>query len=400
MEYIIKNKTLVFIFIILLAISPSFALGAGNRNLLLIGVMLTSPIILLRYPIIIPKVDIPLICLGVMIIVYPLIFHPETMRWSTVLYSCLFSLFFMAFARILYNSSFSSHDFLFLLKWLIFSFCIVLIIQQFCVLTGLPIFNISNYNPMEPWKLNSLTAEPSHTARILTLLMFMYIITFKHINGFTHISDLLPKIDKLVLVAYLYPIFTMGSGTGFIFLLLLILSFVSPKKIGTIVILIFVLLPVAYIVIQNIESANRSFKFITLLLEFDETSLIRKDLSAAIRIIPTIHGAKSVSIFTIDGLFGHGIDADAGLTPLPSVTLGAGSLSIWYNFGFIVSILFWAFSLSICFIKGRATMSIIFWFLLCFFYGGFNNQIVWFTLCLFLTYKFIIRQNNERNLGR
>ena len=400
MGFVIRNKTIVYVFIILLAISPAFALGEGNRNLLLISGMLISPIILLRYPNIIPRVDIPLIIISAMIIFFPSILHPETMRWSTILYSCLFFMFFMAFARILYHSSFNSYDFLHLLKGLIVAYCIVLIIQQFCVLTGLPIFNVASYNPLEPWKLNSLAAEPSHTARILTLLMFMYIITYRHISGFIHIRDILSNIDKTVLFAYLYPTLTMGSGTAFLLLFILVFCFIPQKRIANVVIVILFFIPILYILAQNIESANRSLKFVMLLLEFNEDKLIQEDLSAAIRIVPTIHGAKAVSIFTINGLFGHGVDADMGLTPLPSVDCGAGSLSIWYNFGFLVSILFWVYSFSICLMKEKLVTSIIFWMLLCFFYGGINNQIIWFTLSVFLTYKFIERKSDERNVGR
>ena len=79
-----------------------------------------------------------------------------TMRWSTVLYSCMFCVYFMAFARVLYSNGYDFSDFSKLLKGLIYAYCIVLIIQQFCVLTNLPIFNLSNYDIREPWKLNSL----------------------------------------------------------------------------------------------------------------------------------------------------------------------------------------------------------------------------------------------------
>ena len=85
-----KDYAIINIMIILVAVSPAFALGEGNRNMLLIGAMCLSPYFFIRFPIIIPKVDIPLTILCLMMTAFPLIFHPETMRWSTVLYSCLF----------------------------------------------------------------------------------------------------------------------------------------------------------------------------------------------------------------------------------------------------------------------------------------------------------------------
>ena len=133
--------------------------------------------------------------------------------------------------------------------------------------------------------------------------------------------------------------------------------------------------------------------------DFDEKQLIKKDLSAAIRIVPTLHGAKKVTIFTKDGLFGKGVDADAGLTPLPSVDCGAGSFSIWYNFGIFSAIIFWSFTLFICFLRNDMVMSCFFWLFLCFFYGGLNIQIIWFTLALFLSYKYVTIKDYARNLG-
>ena len=44
-----KHNTFLVLIIVGMAISPAFALGEGNRNLFLIGVMSISPIIILRF---------------------------------------------------------------------------------------------------------------------------------------------------------------------------------------------------------------------------------------------------------------------------------------------------------------------------------------------------------------
>ena len=99
--FIKSPNTLVNIFIILLAVAPAFALGEGNKNLLLIGAMCFSPYFFIKYPVILPKIDIPLISICLMMIIFTMVFHPETLRWSTLMYSCLFCMFFMSFARVL-----------------------------------------------------------------------------------------------------------------------------------------------------------------------------------------------------------------------------------------------------------------------------------------------------------
>lgn len=397
--FIKSPNTLVNIFIILLAVAPAFALGEGNKNLLLIGAMCFSPYFFQKYPVILPKIDIPLISICLMMIIFTMVFHPETLRWSTLMYSCLFCMFFMSFARVLSFSDYRADDFAKLIKWLLYAYCITLMIQQFCVLTGLPIFNLANYNPREPWKLNSLMAEPSHTARVQTLLMFFYINIQMYITDIKDIKKLLSQANKKVIAAFLYPIFTMGSGTGFLLLFILLLRFIPKKQIISLFIAGLLLTPAIIYVISTNDTAKRTADFVVAIAAFDEKQLIREDLSAAIRIVPTLHGAKKVTIFTKDGLFGKGVDADAGLTPLPSVDCGAGSFSIWYNFGFFSAIIFWSFTLSVCFLRNDVVMSCFFWLFLCFFYGGLNIQIIWFTLAIFLSYKYVTIKDYARNLG-
>jgi hypothetical protein len=175
------NEKLLILIILSLSIAPAIFLGEGNRNLLLIVVMFIAPIFLLKY-LKIDKIDILLLALFLHMIVVPMVYNPESYRISTVLYSVLFGLLFLSYKQLFYNSTFTVEFYSKLLKYIIYAYFITLLIQQFCVLTGLPVFNVSNYDPTEPWKLNSLSPEPSHTARILALLMFSYIITIEIIK--------------------------------------------------------------------------------------------------------------------------------------------------------------------------------------------------------------------------
>lgn len=387
MNWTINNKIIVTVLIILLAISPSFALGAGNRNLLLIGVMSVTPLFILRYPIIIPKIDIPLICLCAMLILFPLALHPETMRWSTILYSCMFCLFFMFFVRVFLYSNFTTNDFLKTLKGLIYAYCIVLIIQQICVLTGLPIFNISNYNPMYPWKLNSLMSEPSHSARIIPLLMYIFVALKTSQNtNYTFTQSI--KEDKLVWIAFMWPILTMGSATAFIFMWFVFLKFTQIKKIIPSLLIIGTIL-IGLSFLSDNKSIKRVQKIVVATLTFDEEAIIKADHSASFRIVPTIQGAKEVGFSDFDDWFGHGVDADQKLIkPLPSVTKGsAGAFYLWINWGIIVAALFWWFTFKIIFDKNNIITSIFIWFLIPFITGVINSQYVWFVICIWYIYK-------------
>ena len=87
------TKVMLFFGIANLVTSPAFALGAGARNMLLIGAMAISPLLLVQYPIFNKRVDWPLMLFLLCTISFPLIFHPLTMRWSTALYSGMFGVF-------------------------------------------------------------------------------------------------------------------------------------------------------------------------------------------------------------------------------------------------------------------------------------------------------------------
>lgn len=396
-----KNRIIFFVnlFIILLAVSPAFALGEGNRNLLLIVAMTISPIFLLRYPILIPKIDIPLISICMAMIIMPVLFHPDTMRWSTILYSCMFCLYMMSYVRILYYSSFSLKDFLQLLKVLLFAYCIVLLIQQFCVLFGLPIFNVSNYTPLQPWKLNSLTAEPSHSARIIPIIMYVYLLGREFLleRSYDLRKDYLE--DKWVWLAFLWPVLTIGSATAYFFLFLVMLK-VLKLRIVLFILFTLIIIGGGISSLSDRKSIGRTIKFTQAVLTLDEKEMIKADHSASGRLVPSFIAVKKVNLNTFDGWFGHGVDADQKLPKIPGYpTATAGAFYLWYNFGFITSLLFWCFSFYICYNRNDY-VSIFIWFFSVFIVGGINNQIIWFVIILSYTYKFITYNADENNSYR
>jgi hypothetical protein len=98
------------IIIIAMATALSFTLGKGNRNLLLIGVMGISPFIVLKFRKFYWS-DIPLVLYMFSIVTIPYIFHPESMRWSTVIYSLMFSFTYLAYKQLLYLGNFNVENY-------------------------------------------------------------------------------------------------------------------------------------------------------------------------------------------------------------------------------------------------------------------------------------------------
>lgn len=88
-----------------------------------------------------------------------------------------------------------------LLKYILIAYAIVLFIQQICVLLGIPIINLSNYDIRQPWKLNSLMSEPEHSGRMVALLMYSYLSIKSANNGKENFIESW-KNDKLLWMAF------------------------------------------------------------------------------------------------------------------------------------------------------------------------------------------------------
>lgn len=372
------------------AISPAFALGEGNRNLILIGIMCLSPILIIafnKYH----KTDIWIVAFLVSIILIPLLHQPQSMRWSTVLYSYMFGLSLMAYTRLLSESKLLPIKYLKILKILIIAYAVTLLIQQFCVLTGLPIFNISKYDEATPWKLNSLAAETSHSARIVALLMYSYIIIKEIILNRTYSLKKDFKYDKWVWLPFFWTMTTMQSATAFFFLPVVLLKILKRKSI-----IPFIIISIALFGLINVLGVNefeRAFKVANAIITLDSDTIITADHSGSLRIVPFLILIPMLNISTLNGWFGHGIDYVSTFLSdfIPGVNegiSGGGLLQLWMEYGFICFIIFLFGSIRYLVIQNDR-LSIVFWFLLIFLYGV-NNQIVWLCFVLLLTNSYFL----------
>ena len=367
-----------------MATSPAIFLGEGNINLLLIAVMSFSLLVVIaRYKLY--RSEIWLLLFMVSIITIPPLAHPESMRWSTVLYSFMFSLTFLAYNRLLRYKIFNIESYLSFLKYIIYGYAIVLLIQQFCVLTGLPIFNVSNYDPVEPWKLNSLSAEPSHSARIVALLMYCYIVIKELISNAFYDFRKNFKKDKWVWLGFLWTMLTMGSATAFVFIAIFFLKFIRFKMLVQLGLL--VVATAFFVDMIGVDAFDRVLKVFKATLTLDPNTIIAADHSASSRIAPMIYLAEMVDLTTFNGWFGHGIDnvstfMSSLISGVPDDISGGGMFQLWFEYGFVSFILFVIFSFK-CTYRKEDNLSVIFWFFLVFMYGV-NSQIVW--LCIILLY--------------
>lgn len=378
------TRILLFISIILLMTSPAFALGEGRRNLLLIAYMGLSPLVLLLYPVLKGKVDFPIVFYLLLTFFCPMILHPETMRQSTMLYTAMYGVFFIALTRLFDFSQVDENDIARLLKGLIFAYFAVLIIQQFCVLTGLPIFNKGNWSPLNPWRLNSLMSEPEHSSRMMAIMMYSYLTMREICRGEISFKDFWEE-DRPLWLAFLWSMFTTLSAGAYFFLAIVLTKVFRGRSIFYVSLLIGALVVVVTLFID----ANPFMRVINLIksvFTFDTALMYRADHSGALRFAPGIECLKQIDLSTLDGWFGHGVDFTKGILYriIPGVAKGyvnGGFFQYVVDFGFLPFLVISAFTFWCCYDSFNKIPTLLFWIFFVLFTGA-NLQLTWATVFL------------------
>lgn len=374
--------------ICILMTTLAFALGEDRRNYILIAAMGLSPLILVFTPSISGN-DIKMYFIIMLSIFCPLLNHPESMRWSTVLYGCMFCLYFISLCHLLVFSNASQNDIMKVLKCLIFAYAIVLMIQQLCVLFGLPIFNVSNYSIREPWKLNSLMSEPEHSGRMVGLLMYSYLTVKSIISGKESFAESW-KSEKLLWCAFLWCMLTSLSAGAYLFLLIVLTKFMTSKNFLQITFILLVFFFIANFLIESV-ALERFIKFSSAALTFDINKMCQADLSAALRIVPSILCIQHIDLSTIDGWFGHGIDYVSTfmsnyINGVETGYTGGGLFLTAVEYGFLVFIVLAVITFRLCYDKNNKIPTIFFWVFSVLFVGM-NSQITWSTITMLYIVK-------------
>ena len=181
----------------------------------------------------------------------------------------MFVFTYAVFYNFIHDGACSLKDFTGIVRWLIMTYGIVLIMQQICMLIGIrffPIINLIGQGALSLSKLNSLSIEPSHSARILTALMLCYLRCHEISNGSNRLmlKELFSKGHRTLTFLFLWTMLTMGSGTAFIGLGILCLYFIQRKTWFYIVPLIALLLCIGQAMkLKQLDRATRIVNAVT-----------------------------------------------------------------------------------------------------------------------------------------
>ena len=204
----------------------------------------------------------------------------------------MFVFTYAVFYNFIHDGACSLKDFTGIVRWLIMTYGIVLIMQQICMLIGIrffPIINLIGQGALSLSKLNSLSIEPSHSARILTALMLCYLRCHEISNGSNRLmlKELFSKGHRTLTFLFLWTMLTMGSGTAFIGLGILCLYFIQRKTWFYIVPLIALLLCIGQA--MKLKQLDRATRIVNAVTTGDVKIVQREDGSAASRITPIIN---------------------------------------------------------------------------------------------------------------
>lgn len=391
------KERIIVIFLLVFSTSISYFLGNADLNILLLLFLSICPLIFIFFGNLgLYRFDLNLLLLMIVMISCSYLLNPESIRFSTIIYSFSLMISFMTYNRVLINFKLSLLKYQKIIRFILVSYFVVLISQQFCVLFNIPILNVAHYDLNNPWKLNSLAPEPSHTSVYMSVLMYCFIVTREiQLNGKYSISFIIKK-DLMLWILFLWSIISIQSGTAFIYLLILMIKLIKDVNfyIGILIICI------GYFSLSNTKfnSFDRITSFTQAVIQFDKEKIIETDQSASYRIIPSMVAFEKIDLNKYEGWLGYGIDHMKN--DLPNQIKGTsenaqiGSLFTFaVDYGILCFIIFISFAIrATCDKKDLFSVS---FFVLAVLLNSINSQLLWFSIIFLFTNKYI-RSNNVR----
>jgi hypothetical protein len=242
-------------------------------------------------------------------ICYLIASYQDYMRFSTVGYFGLFIISYIVYYNLVYIGAFSLNYFTKLLQRFIIAYAIMLILQQLAILVGIHSFaliNLTNQDFLSLTKLPSLSLEPSHSARFLTVMMLSYLRCVEIVDGGSRptIKTMFSKKYRRVSIFFLWAMLTMGSGTAFVGLGLLSFYFIQRRTVIYIIPLLIALFYIGQIV--GLTQMDRAVRVIQATTTGNVKVVQTEDGSAALRIIPLINTFTRTDLTKSESWFGKG----------------------------------------------------------------------------------------------
>lgn len=334
------------------------------------------------------------------IIYYVLVFtaavmHPENLRWSSVLYLVSFLIMYVAYYNLIsIEKVFSADFFIKLLKGLLTAYFITIVIQQIFLIVGIKTFPLINLVQVLDRGIgaNSLSYEPSTAARIMGVVFLALLRMFElKYNRVLSLQEMFNEA-KWPVIGFIWSMLTMGSGTAFVFLGILMLYFFKKEYIMSLLPILLILS--AFVSQIDFIPLTRALNGVESFLSMDTNLAIETDKSAAVRIAPLINTFTKLDLFDFSTWFGHGVDAGVGWNVAERIqNRVVGSI---YEYGLLSFIVMQIIVYS-CVIKSFFSLESLIWIFL-FGMSFANIPYTWGAMMLFTTVRYFQVQNQKGTL--
>ncbi|MGJ1416664.1 hypothetical protein [Sphingobacterium multivorum] len=380
------------ILLVFFSITIAYFLGEGDKNLFLILLMSCTPMLYFSRLSSVDSIDLCLLLLVLWLFFAGYVIHKESFRFLSYLYTLCFVFSFLYFKQSIGYKDIRPKLFRKIIRGIIIAYFFVLVVQQLCVLAGLPIFNqISSWD--NKFKLAALSPEPSHLARYMFFLICCYVITTEKMIGRPFRYADMGK-DKLIWVSYFWAMLSCQSVTA---ILLCFVIFFRRINVWVLLFGVVGLLLLAEIVeasfLHNSELVDR-ISAIFDLKSFNIHSINNVDHSMAHRFLPVLTFWDNIDVKSFDFWIGKGMDAGTSyfsnqmyvisgdLQYLESKTSIGGIFSFILDFG-IISFGILIFPIYKIFRYQKDLFLPLAWISLNLF-SSLNTQFFWFSLVISL----------------
>lgn len=265
------------------------------------------------------------------------IYHPESFRWSTLIFSAMLVYTYVAFYNLVtIEKVFTIDHFIKICKWIMMAYFVVCIIHQVLIIIGVGSLPIINHIRLgRGIGCYSLALEPSTFGRFMLVFYYAYIkcCEYKRDEGPFTLTELFSGEHKWITVRFLWMMLTMGSGTAFVCLILFSLYFVRWHNWYYVI----PTLGICYVLIQasGIEALDRATSTIEATTTLDKDIVKGTDHSASVRITPILNSITA-DYTKSETWLGYGIDAG---------NANKNERTLFHDYGFI----FYIITLLLCF---------------------------------------------------
>ncbi len=390
MTLIKKYPTLL---LLAMSITISYFLGEGDKNMLLIAIMAISPIYILLIGVHkLYRLDYQFLFLAGLMFLSSYI-HTDSFRLESYLYSFCFITSFIVLRISIYQGCFRLSFIILFLKYVIYAYGIVLLIQQICILLNLPVFNQPHIWEDNPWKLASLSPEPSHLARFMFFTFYTY-LTLQKIESGRSTTKLKFSKDRYVWLSYIWVMLTSQSTTAILFFPLIFIQLLNRKTFLKIIFLGMLLVLIVFLLFQNSAAFQRAINILPTFLTFDSSEITLTDHSAAHRLIPLIGYLENMNFQDFDFWIGKGMDSgraffslymfnvSGDITYRDNVVSIGGMLNYLIDYGFLIFSYFLYLVWQVI-RKNNDRIIVLMWCVINL-YSTFNTQMLWFSLILLM----------------